>query len=300
MQFDAGAAAYKMRDYDKATQAFSQALLTQDKRLQENSHFNMGRTLEERADMAKTDEDAVKDLENAKTHYEDVLKLDPGNQAATGEPGRSQKEDRTVKATSKTKAAAAAAIPAEEKSKRPGQGIGRRSGQPTATATEFVQAKSTAAKPAAEFAKSKSVRATGRSRRTSRGNRKAKTNPRKISRETGESPSLAIPAARSQAGNGNKDQHPKAALRKTGERNRPLLRERARRGSPSPGSGSAGAKTVAGARPVTRKNSQARSKAQRRSIAKTEGSPPHGAGGTGKGRRNDRATGGSPAAIDEG
>jgi len=82
MQFDAGTAAYQMRDYDKATEAFSQALLTKDKGLQENSHFNMGRTLEERADMAKTDEHALKDLYNAKTHYEDVLKLDPNNEAA--------------------------------------------------------------------------------------------------------------------------------------------------------------------------------------------------------------------------
>jgi Ca-activated chloride channel family protein len=82
MQFDAGAAAYKMRDYNKAEEAFSQALLTKDKGLQGNSHFNMGRTLEERADMAKADEEALKDLTNAQTHYEDVLKLDPNNKAA--------------------------------------------------------------------------------------------------------------------------------------------------------------------------------------------------------------------------
>lgn len=82
MQFDAGAAAYKMRDYNEAIQAFSEALLTKDEGLQGNSHYNMGRTLEERADMAKTDDDALKDLMNAQTHYEDVLKLDPNNQAA--------------------------------------------------------------------------------------------------------------------------------------------------------------------------------------------------------------------------
>ncbi len=82
MQFDAGTAAYKLRDYDKAVQAFSDALLSTDRGLQENSHFNMGRTLEERADMDKTDEDALSDLENAQTHYEDTLKLDPANKAA--------------------------------------------------------------------------------------------------------------------------------------------------------------------------------------------------------------------------
>jgi len=82
MEFDAGTAAYKMRDYDKALQAFSDALLSTDKGLQENSHFNMGRTLEERADMDKSDEDALTDLKNAQTHYEDTLKLDPANKAA--------------------------------------------------------------------------------------------------------------------------------------------------------------------------------------------------------------------------
>jgi Ca-activated chloride channel homolog len=82
MEFDAGTAAYKMRDYDKALQAFSDALLSTDKGLQENSHFNMGRTLEERADMDKSDEDALSDLKNAQTHYEDTLKLDPANEAA--------------------------------------------------------------------------------------------------------------------------------------------------------------------------------------------------------------------------
>ncbi|PYL85231.1 MAG: hypothetical protein DMF17_09235 [Verrucomicrobia bacterium] len=82
MQFDSGTAAYKMGDYDKAVEAFSEALLSREKGLQENSHFNTGRTLEERADMDKSDEDALTDLKNAQTHYEDALKLNPNNQAA--------------------------------------------------------------------------------------------------------------------------------------------------------------------------------------------------------------------------
>lgn len=82
IQFAAGTAAYKMGDYGKAVDAFSQALLSPDKGLQENSHYNMGRTLEERADVDKADEDALKDLKNAQTHYEDALKLNPKNQAA--------------------------------------------------------------------------------------------------------------------------------------------------------------------------------------------------------------------------
>jgi Ca-activated chloride channel homolog len=82
MQFDAGAAAYKLRNYDKALEAFSQSLVDRSPRLQEKSRYNLGRTLEERADLRKTNEDALKDLENAAQHYEQALKLDPEDKAA--------------------------------------------------------------------------------------------------------------------------------------------------------------------------------------------------------------------------
>jgi Ca-activated chloride channel family protein len=82
MQFDAGTAAYKMRDYNKALESFSGALLSADKGLQESSHYNIGRTLEERADMDKGDEESLKDLEDAKSHYEEALKLKPNDEAA--------------------------------------------------------------------------------------------------------------------------------------------------------------------------------------------------------------------------
>jgi Ca-activated chloride channel family protein len=82
MQFDAGTAAYKMRDYNKALESFSGALLSKNKGLQESSHYNIGRTLEERADMDKTDEESLTDLEDAKSHYEEALKLKPDDEAA--------------------------------------------------------------------------------------------------------------------------------------------------------------------------------------------------------------------------
>src|SRR5438105_2488012 len=82
MQFDAGAAAYKLRDYDKALEAFSQSLVDRSPTLQEKSRYNLGRTLEERADLRKTNEEALKDLGNAAQHYEQALKLDPGDKAA--------------------------------------------------------------------------------------------------------------------------------------------------------------------------------------------------------------------------
>ncbi|MBV9618492.1 MAG: VWA domain-containing protein [Verrucomicrobia bacterium] len=82
IEFDAGAAAFKMGDFNKALQSFSDALLSPDKRLQENSHFNLGRTLEDRADMAQTNDGALKDLTDAASHYEGALQLNPRNEAA--------------------------------------------------------------------------------------------------------------------------------------------------------------------------------------------------------------------------
>src|SRR5438046_3589017 len=82
MQFDADVAAYKLRNYDKALEAFSQSLVDRSPGLQEKSRYNLGRTLEDRADLRKTNEDALKDLENSAQHYEQALKLDPKEKAA--------------------------------------------------------------------------------------------------------------------------------------------------------------------------------------------------------------------------
>ena len=82
IEFDAGTAAFKMGDYNKALQSFSNALLSPDKGLQENSHFNLGRTLEDRADMDETNDSTLKDLTDAASHYESTLRLNPKNEAA--------------------------------------------------------------------------------------------------------------------------------------------------------------------------------------------------------------------------
>src|SRR6266404_1884130 len=82
IEFDAGAAAFKMGDYNKALQSFSDALLSPDTKLQENSHFNLGRTLEERADMDQSTDKTLKDLTDAASHYESTLRLNPKNEAA--------------------------------------------------------------------------------------------------------------------------------------------------------------------------------------------------------------------------
>jgi len=82
IEFDAGAAAYKLGNYNQALEWFSRSLLSKDKSLQEKSHYNIGRTLEERADKADTNEKALGDLHNAQSHYEEALKLDPNDERA--------------------------------------------------------------------------------------------------------------------------------------------------------------------------------------------------------------------------
>ncbi|MFN2621617.1 MAG: VWA domain-containing protein [Chthoniobacterales bacterium] len=82
IEFDAGTASYKLGDYNKALEWFSRSLLSKDKSIQEKSHYNIGRTLEERADRAQTNEKALGELNNAQSHYEEAVKLDPNDERA--------------------------------------------------------------------------------------------------------------------------------------------------------------------------------------------------------------------------
>ncbi len=82
IQFDAGAAAYKMKDYGKALQSFSQALLSPDLQLQSRSHYNLGNTLYQRGDAQKENDGKLKDWGNALQHYEQTLKIEPENKEA--------------------------------------------------------------------------------------------------------------------------------------------------------------------------------------------------------------------------
>jgi Ca-activated chloride channel family protein len=82
IEFDAGAAAYKMGDFNKALEWFSRSLLSKDKTLQQKSHYNIGRTLEERGDRAETNEKTLGDLHNAQSHYEEAIKLNPNDERA--------------------------------------------------------------------------------------------------------------------------------------------------------------------------------------------------------------------------
>src|SRR5436309_223793 len=82
LQFDSGAAAYKLKDYSKALESFSQALLSPETRLQSNSHYNLGNTLYQRGEAQKGDDKKLSDWTNALDHYEQTLKLNPNDKDA--------------------------------------------------------------------------------------------------------------------------------------------------------------------------------------------------------------------------
>src|SRR5436190_1021715 len=82
LQFDSGAAAYKLKDYSKALESFSQALLTRDTAFQSKGHYNLGNTLYQRGESEKSDEKKLSDWTNALDHYEQTLKLNPNDKDA--------------------------------------------------------------------------------------------------------------------------------------------------------------------------------------------------------------------------
>jgi Ca-activated chloride channel homolog len=82
LAFDSGAAAYKLRDYDNALQAFSQALLSPDTQLQSKGHYNLGNTLYQRGEAQKREEKKLSDWTDALKHYEETLKISPQDKEA--------------------------------------------------------------------------------------------------------------------------------------------------------------------------------------------------------------------------
>jgi DNA polymerase III alpha subunit (gram-positive type) len=82
LQFDSGAAAYKLKDYNRALESFSQALLSLDTGLQGKGHYNLGNTLYQRGEAEKSDDKKLTDWTNALSHYEQTLKIDPQDKDA--------------------------------------------------------------------------------------------------------------------------------------------------------------------------------------------------------------------------
>src|SRR5207244_8165999 len=82
LQFDSGTAAYKLKDYNKALESFSQALLTRDTGLQSKGHYNLGNTLYQHGEAEKSDDKKLSNWTDALNHYEQTLKLDPQDKDA--------------------------------------------------------------------------------------------------------------------------------------------------------------------------------------------------------------------------
>src|SRR5207247_3298494 len=97
LQFDSGTAAYKLKDYNKALESFSQALLTPDTGLQSKGHYNLGNTLYQHGETEKADDKKLSDWTNALDHYEQNLKLDPQNKAAKDNYEYVQKKNNELK-----------------------------------------------------------------------------------------------------------------------------------------------------------------------------------------------------------
>ena len=82
LQFNAGAAAYKMGDYEKAAGFFTEALLSEDPKLREDSSYNLANTLVRKGEAAAEPQAKKTNWENALEHYDEALRLDPANSAA--------------------------------------------------------------------------------------------------------------------------------------------------------------------------------------------------------------------------
>lgn len=82
VRFDAGAAAYKKGDYQKAEEYFTSAMTASDPKLQQAATYNLANSLvragEEQQDRAVK----LSDWKNALQHYEAVLKQNPTNKNA--------------------------------------------------------------------------------------------------------------------------------------------------------------------------------------------------------------------------
>ena len=81
-QFDAGASAYKLNDFAQAISHFTSSLLSENKKLREDSAYNLGNSLVRRGESAKENDAKKADWKNAIEQYTEALKLNPKNQPA--------------------------------------------------------------------------------------------------------------------------------------------------------------------------------------------------------------------------
>ncbi len=82
VRFDAGAAAYKKGDYQKAERYFTDAMTSSDLKLQEAATYNLANTLVRSGEKQQDRSLKLSDWKNALQHYDTVLKQDPNNKNA--------------------------------------------------------------------------------------------------------------------------------------------------------------------------------------------------------------------------
>jgi Ca-activated chloride channel homolog len=82
LHFNTGAASYKLGEYAKAVEHFTQSLLSGDQRLRGDSSYNLANALVRRGEAAQRNEEKKADWKNAIQHYSEALKLDPQNKQA--------------------------------------------------------------------------------------------------------------------------------------------------------------------------------------------------------------------------
>lgn len=82
LSFDLGAAAYKAGDLGKALEAFAKAVTSPDPRLRAAAEYNLGNTLFEQGQATQQKDNRVRAWKDALEHYEQALKVTPGNKDA--------------------------------------------------------------------------------------------------------------------------------------------------------------------------------------------------------------------------
>ncbi|MBE2202817.1 MAG: VWA domain-containing protein, partial [Chthoniobacterales bacterium] len=82
VQFNAGASAYKLGDFEQAISHFTNALLTENKKLREEAAYNLANALVRRGEAAKAKDAKKADWKNAIEQYTEALNLDAKNKQA--------------------------------------------------------------------------------------------------------------------------------------------------------------------------------------------------------------------------
>ena len=82
VQFNAGASAYKLGDFEQAISHFTSALLSEDNKLREDAAYNLGNSLVRRGEAAKDKAAKKSDWKNAIEQYTEALNLDSKNKQA--------------------------------------------------------------------------------------------------------------------------------------------------------------------------------------------------------------------------